>query len=539
MEAGYIAELYSKELGKISEDISRKLRTCKNVEIEPRKIFIVAMTQEKREWDVEVKGKNIVRETCELSRSTKVKIKAGKARFSCYDESEVNGISLDSLKESINSAYKSMIKRVGEQIGMVKKFEGVVLDVSDFDFEESLEKRENVIKPRMEFDSEEAVSLLKEVNRRVREGLGEYLKSVTSRIKFREEEKLVCNSGGAKVFQKLPKISFSIEIYCKKDGKEIRKLVPSAFTGGIEVVKDFVEEKIDGFNVEEILRSTTAYLKNSIRIDKLAHEVNFSRVDLVLSPSVTGITLHEALGHDSEIDWETADKIPSMWRDEEKQLSKEFLNVSFVPNLRKHPYLPFGFYVFDDEGVRGKESRVMVDGRLNERLNDLTLAKAFGVEPNGHSRGNWVRMSNLKLDVKGNKATEEELLEEIKGKGIYVDTAYSGRVDVRTKTFVVNLGECYFVSREGDLLPIETVYLDWSSPLKPEVRVNLKLSMDSYHFLRNIEAAAKSDKLIFPLGGFCGKGWEYVDVSEISDHYLLVKDAKLLREEEVLEETLY
>ena len=149
---------------------------------------------------------------------------------------------------------------------------------------------------------------------------------------------------------------------------------------------------------------------------------------------MTGIIVHESCGHPLE-----ADRILGR---EAAQAGESFVKPEMLGNLiggvnvniADDPTLPgsFGFYLFDDEGVKARRKMLMKNGRINEFLHNRESAYLLGIKSNGSARSTSysfepiVRMSNtfmLPGDYK-----EEELIENVKD-GVYIKSFMEWNID--------------------------------------------------------------------------------------------------------------
>ncbi len=134
---------------------------------------------------------------------------------------------------------------------------------------------------------------------------------------------------------------------------------------------------------------------------------------VVLSPEVSGVFAHEALGHLAEADL-AIDGILSRLRG--KRIAGEFVNVSDSPSV-DHP-MAVGVLPYDDEGVDGKEVKIIEGGVVKEFMSDRSYAAALNIDPTGNGRAEDFRSSVLirmrNTYFKPGDLTLDELLEDVK-----------------------------------------------------------------------------------------------------------------------------
>ena len=156
----------------------------------------------------------------------------------------------------------------------------------------------------------------------------------------------------------------------------------------------------------------------------------------MLGPEVVGIVSHESCGHPGE-----ADRILGR---EAAQAGETYLKMdslgmnvgSPVVNVADDPTVQgsFGFYLYDDEGVKAGKRVLIKDGIINEFLQNRESASVFGVQSNGASRASAynrepiVRMANTFLEP--GDYSKDELIEEVKD-GVYIKNFMEWNIDDR------------------------------------------------------------------------------------------------------------
>ena len=100
------------------------------------------------------------------------------------------------------------------------------------------------------------------------------------------------------------------------------------------------------------------------------------KMPLVADRDLTGVYIHEALGHPCEADLVQAGDSCLEGKLGEK-IGSDICTVVDDPNMRGG----YGCYPVDDEGVDTRPKNLIVNGVLNEYLNHRETAKRFGIEP--------------------------------------------------------------------------------------------------------------------------------------------------------------
>jgi TldD protein len=148
----------------------------------------------------------------------------------------------------------------------------------------------------------------------------------------------------------------------------------------------------------------------------------------VFHPSIAGLLVHEALGHNAEAD--------QVWSGEsilEGKLGQKI--ASDLVTIVNDPTIPnsYGSYKYDSEGTPGQRRVIIEKGVLKGFLHSLETASNFGASPNGSARAqNYayrpvVRMSNTFMEP--GQATFEEIIKPIE-RGIFLERGQWGYVFV-------------------------------------------------------------------------------------------------------------
>lgn len=236
-------------------------------------------------------------------------------------------------------------------------------------------------------------------------------------------EKYFINSEGTKISSSIPRVGFHYLLTLEENGKSAQRYWQYGVASGWEGIKaNYLINKV----IEEI-RALQNNLKNGVTAPK-------GKLDVVVAPEVTGIMVHESVGHPYE-----ADRILGR---EAAQAGESFVNPNMIGeqigskivNVVDDPTLEnsYGFYLYDDEGVAARRKFLMKDGKINEFLHNRETAAAMGIKSNGSSRASGfdkeaiVRMSNTFM-LPG-KFTEEELIEGVK-KGVYIKNFMEWNID--------------------------------------------------------------------------------------------------------------
>ena len=339
-----------------------------------------------------------------------------------------------------------------------------------------------VRRPFTDVDVSDKLALLKEVD-----GL---LKDVTSRtIVYGDSlvETTYFNSLGSEIRTMIPRIMLRFSVTVGENGSMQTYWKTFGGTAGWEMV-----EGID-------LPHWTSLVEE--KAFKLLHAASppSGEFDVIMDPELTGVFIHEALGHAVEADLvKNGDSVLAGKLGE--RIAVEELTVVDDPTLVGK----FGSYIYDDEGIRARRVELIKNGVLVNYLNDRETAEHFNLEPNGHARAQsyahqpLVRMGNTY--VERGSWSFEEMLEEVKY-GLYMVGDKGGQVDTAGGTFT-------FGAKEG--------YIIENGEIREMVR-DVSLSGKILDVLRSIRAIGKDVKIEFP--GYCGKG-QSVPVDDGGPHVL-------------------
>ncbi|ADL19851.1 peptidase U62, modulator of DNA gyrase [Acidilobus saccharovorans 345-15] len=195
---------------------------------------------------------------------------------------------------------------------------------------------------------------------------------------------------------------------------------------------------LEAFDVSELVDTLLRRLRAQLR----GVAVKPGQYQVVLSPDVSGVFAHEALGHLAEADLAVNGILGKL---RGKRIGAEFVNVSDSPQLDEP--MAIGITPYDDEGVRGREVKIIEGGVVKELMNDRSYAASLGEEPTGNGRAEdfrssvIVRMRNTYF--KPGDMTLDELLEDVKD-GFLMESVMGGQTS-SDGTFQFGIQEGYRV----------------------------------------------------------------------------------------------
>ncbi len=291
-------------------------------------------------------------------------------------------------------------------------------------------------------------------------------------------EKRVLTSDGADVYSKTPRL-YVFGMFIKHE-PSLGSLQRDIFLGGTSADSVLGAEKV----VEEESRKVSTLLEK-------ARPITPGRYDVVFAPEMTGILVHESIGHPFELD--------RIYGREGAEAGESYLRPgnlrvkigSDVVNITDYPALPgtYGFYLVDEEGVVARPKHLVRGGWAAEYITNRQYAAVLGVHSNAGARASAFdrepipRMSNTYLEP--GDWRPEEIIRDTR-RGVYVvsytewninDTRYSGRYGIFEGYLIEN----------GEL----------KQPIKGFIEV------DTPELWGNVDAVGRDFQLFV---GTCGKG---------------------------------
>jgi len=299
-----------------------------------------------------------------------------------------------------------------------------------------------------------------------------------------EINELFMNSEGSEIQVKTSRVRMALNASAT-DGEIIQ-----FGHGSLGGVKGF--EIIQDADIEEFGRGIG---EKSVRLLE-AKPAPSGQFPVIADPELTGVLIHEALGHATEGDLILQND--SILKDKiGEKIASDIVNI-FDDASRKDG---FGYYPYDVEGVRTKPNQLVKNGELISLLNSRETSSKLGMKSSGNARSHIadqpiVRMSNTYLQPGDN--TFEELIEDIPN-GMYLKGSRGGQVDTGKGIFQFNAAEGYMIEN-GEI----------TTPLR-----DVSLSGNILETLKNIDAIGNDFKLSV---GFCGKGGQTAPVGDGGPH---------------------
>ena len=266
------------------------------------------------------------------------------------------------------------------------------------------------------------------------------------------------NSEGSRISSFLPRFSLETQNLVSHKGETEQSVREFGATGGWE--------KAEEWNLVESLAEEVKMLRTQIDKGKRADP---GVMDLVCGPEVAGIAAHESCGHPME-----ADRILGR---EMSQAGRSFVTPDMLgkkigsryATVIDDPTVPgsYGYYAYDQEGVKARARYLYKEGVLNEFLHNRETGSSMGIQSNGSSRSQCylrepiVRMANT--FVAPGDFEDDELIGAVKN-GIIMHSFTEWNIDDKRYNQKYVSREAYFI-KDGELgRPARKVVLEVTTP---------------------------------------------------------------------------
>lgn len=289
------------------------------------------------------------------------------------------------------------------------------------------------------------------------------------------------------------------------DGNIARDLIPSGFIYASVVAErngrreqagwDYGGRRELSFYTEDVLNHVASKaVNNALKLFE-AIQPPAGEVPVVLGPGVTGVLLHEAIGHGMEADFNRK-KMSTYCTMIGKKVAEPFVTIiDDGTNMNLS-----GSVNVDDEGVPGQKTVLVENGILTSYLHDKISAKSYGVKPTGNGRRqdfqNYPipRMRNTYM--LGGDASPEDVIKQA-GNGIYVENVSNGQVKIGEGDFAFYVSQGRLIENGKLTSPIKDVNIMGNGP----------------RMLSNIILAANDLEMHLGGAGQCGKNGQGCPVS--------------------------
>lgn len=272
-------------------------------------------------------------------------------------------------------------------------------------------------------------------------------------------ERYFANTEGTRIHGTACRISLLYVLTAYEPAKgTIQRIGQHGQTGGWE--------QLEKWNAPGLVSEEAATLGKMLREGKQARG---GEMDLILGPEVTGIVCHESCGHPQE-----ADRILGR---EAAQAGESYLKPDMIGyrvgsqavTVVDDPTVPnsYGFYTYDEEGVKASRRTLIKDGAINDFLHNRETGAELGVISNGaaravsYDREPIIRMANTFM-LPGSY-TDEQLFEDVRH-GIFIKTFMEWNIDDRRHNQRYVGLEAYRIQNGEITSPVRNPVLEITTP---------------------------------------------------------------------------
>ncbi|MFN8429752.1 MAG: TldD/PmbA family protein [Spirosomataceae bacterium] len=314
---------------------------------------------------------------------------------------------------------------------------------------------------------QEKIDLLMKVN-------GEAMKNgaafVTSNLFFINEQKYFASTDGSYIDQDVHRIwpTFTVTAIDKAAGKfKTRDALSSPMGMGYEYLDGLASEKIAGPKNLVGYKNSYDMVEDAIFAAQQAKEkitaksVEAGKYDLVLDPNHLGLTIHESVGHPTELDrvlGYEANYAGTSFATLDKWKAGNFNYGSKLVNIVADKTQPnaLGTVGYDDEGVPCKEWNIIKDGTLvnyqaiRDQVNILGEKESHGCcYADNWSSVQFQRMPNVSLKPGTEKLNVNDMIKGVE-KGIYIIGRGSYSIDQQRYNFQFG-GQLFYEIKNGEI----------------------------------------------------------------------------------------
>jgi len=288
-------------------------------------------------------------------------------------------------------------------------------------------------------------------------------------------KRIFLNTEGSVMRQVIPRTRILVQPIVKVNHVRDFDYLLMSHEGGFEIIDKLGFEKLS-----ELVKSSKMLCT--------ADSAPTGKMPVILDPSMSGLIAHESFGHGLEADQfirERSFLIPFL----DKKIAGECVNIS--DSAVEEGVI--GTYVFDDEGIVAKKTRLVENGVLSNLIHNRMTSTLMDSVPHGNGRREsflnpiYPRMSNTFFEP--GSYDLDEMIQETK-EGIYLLNGFYGKEDPLGGSINCSSRKAYMIE-DGEI----TKLLKGAS-----------INGDLLEFFQSIIGSSKED-VVFD-GGICGKGIE-------------------------------
>ncbi len=305
---------------------------------------------------------------------------------------------------------------------------------------------------------------------------------VTANFHDQQKRILVVTSDGTKAEDLLPRNYLYVSVVAEKEGKRERA---GWNLGGRKDFSYYTPAVADEVAKAAVDRALILFE---------AVQPPAGEMPVVLGPGVTGVLLHEAIGHGMEADFNRK-KISTYCTMIGRQVAEPFVTiVDDGTNLNLT-----GSLNVDDEGTPGQKTVLVDKGILTSYMHDKISARYYQVKPTGNGRResyqHYVQPRMRNTYMLAGPATPSEVIGSVE-KGIYVQDVSNGEVTIGAGDFAFYVSQGRMIENGKLTAPIKDINIMGNGP----------------KMLKNITMLANDLEMSRGGAGACGKGGQAVPV---------------------------
>ncbi len=313
-------------------------------------------------------------------------------------------------------------------------------------------------------------------------GLSPLIIKVNSTFHDQQKRILIVTSDGIKAEDLQPRTYLTASVTAEKNGKRERA---GWNFGGRKDFSYFTPALVDDL-------AKTAVDHVTVMFDAVKPPAG--EMPVVLGPGVTGILLHEAIGHGMEADFNRK-KISTYSTMIGKQVAEAA--VTIIDDATNPGLL--GSINVDDEGTPGRRTVLVDKGILSSYMHDRISARFYNLESTGNGRResyqHYIQPRMRNTYMLPGPSTPEDVIKNV-ARGIYIQDVSNGQVKIGEGDFAFYVSQGRMIEDGKLTAPIKDVNIMGNGP----------------KMLRGVTMVA-NDLVMHPGGtGACGKGGQSVPV---------------------------
>ncbi len=307
---------------------------------------------------------------------------------------------------------------------------------------------------------------------------------INVRVSFHDQQKrmMVVTSDGTKAEDLLPRSYLYTSVVAEKDGKRER----SGWNFGGR--RDF------SFYTPELVDELTKTTVDRVMMLFEAVQPPAGEMPVVLGPGVTGVLLHEAIGHGMEADFNRKN-VSTYSTMIGKKVAEPF--VTIIDDATNPKLL--GALNVDDEGTPGQRTVLVENGILTSYMHDKISAKHYKVKPTGNGRResfqHYIQPRMRNTYMLAGESKPEDVIKNVE-KGIYVADVSNGQVKIGEGDFAFYVSQGNMIENGKLTAPIKDINIMGNGP----------------KMLQNVTMVANDLEMHTGGTGACGKGGQSVPV---------------------------